>query len=170
VRVLLYLQHYIAVCRSFINTQCILHSISHLPNLLDDILDKPLYFPLELQVFLHYCNKAAQKVMFVINFKNNEKHIVTLSTSLTFWPPYPTDILRLHMSITIWAYKSHGQFHHSYLTVILNSHISLTAYTPYITDILSFLISPTVRTLIHPLMQWLSHWLCDSVNAVRYPP
>jgi len=54
--------------------------------------------------------------MFVINFNDTQKHIVTLTISLTFEPPHLIDIVKLHMSLTMWVSKFHGQCQRSYLT------------------------------------------------------
>ena len=106
--------------------------------------------------------------MCVINFIDTQKHIVTLTVSLTFGPPYLINIVKLHMLLTMWASKFHGQCQRSHLTFWANiSHYS--DYPPYLTETLNLLISLSVCTLIYPLLSWLAHWLCDSVNAVRYP-
>jgi hypothetical protein len=87
---------------------------------------------------------------------------VTHNISLTFEAPYPIDLVKLHMPLTMWESLSHGQCRRSYLTFwaalshwFLPRSISLTFSTslshfhlepPYVTDSMHNNISPNAVT------------------------
>jgi len=78
---------------------------------------------------------------------------VTLNILLTFEPPYLIDIVRLHIALTMWASKFHGQCQGSYLTNSLPALSHWQFEPPYLTDSMHINISPTVVTRL--LAVWL---------------
>jgi len=108
-----------------------------------------------------------------ISYWHLSRHILfTMWSSICHWQcdrPYLTGIVGVHISLTFWAAISHLNCEPLYLNDSLSSLISPTTQPPYLTDNLSLPISLTVCTLIYPLLSSLAHWLCHSVNAVRYP-
>jgi len=63
--------------------------------------------------------------MRAINFNDTEKDIVTFNILLTFEPPYLIDIVRLHMSLTLWGSICHWQCEGPSFTDRFSFHTSL---------------------------------------------